>query len=79
MGALGEHRVGKRDPRRLRALLTEVLRDEAKNGHTFIHAQDALAAAERKSPDDRPCDVPLDRLEHEKWHPRSTRKSTDSS
>ena len=60
MGALGEHRVGKRDPRRLRALLTEVLRDEAKNGHTFIHAQDALAAAERKSPDDRPCDVPLD-------------------
>ena len=36
MGALGEHRVGKRDPRRLRALLTEVLRDEAKNGHTFI-------------------------------------------
>ena len=66
MSALGEHRVAKRDPRRLRALLTAELEDQAGEGHTFFHANDSLAAAEVRSPDDRPCDVPLERLANEK-------------
>jgi exodeoxyribonuclease V alpha subunit len=69
MAALGDARVGKRDPRRLRALLTEELRDRAADGHTFVAAREALAGAEHRSPEDRPCDVPLERLSHEKVRP----------
>lgn len=57
-------RVPPRDPRRLRALLMEVLRDRASDGDTFVAAQEALELAERRSPEDRPCDVPINRLRH---------------
>jgi len=69
MAPLGEHRVHRRDPRRLRALLCEELSAKAEDGHTFLTAGDALAAAVTRSPEDRQCDVPLDRLSHEKVAP----------
>lgn len=69
MAALGEQRVSRKDPRRLRALLTEVLRSKAEEGHTFVRAEEALAAAAQRSPEDRRCEVPLDRLDHEKVRP----------
>jgi exodeoxyribonuclease V alpha subunit len=62
-------RVPPRDPRRLRALLTEVLSASGDDGNTFVSATDVLAAASQRSPDDRKCDVPLDRLSHEKVAP----------
>ena len=62
-------RVPPRDPRRLRALLTEVLSGSAADGNTFMAASDALAAATQRSPEDRKCDVPIDRLGHEKVAP----------
>ncbi|HEX4188213.1 MAG TPA: AAA family ATPase [Solirubrobacteraceae bacterium] len=58
--------IARRDPRRLRALLTGALHDAADGGHTFLAALDALSAAADASPPDRVCDVPLDRLAHEK-------------
>ena len=51
-------RVPRRDPRRLRALLVDVLRAAADDGHTFLEAEDALEQAARRSPEDRLCDVP---------------------
>ncbi len=69
MAALREHRVGKRDPRRLRALLIEELRSKADAGHTFLRAEEALAAAAQRSPEDRRCEVPVERLTHEKVAP----------
>jgi exodeoxyribonuclease V alpha subunit len=66
MAALRERRVSRRDPRRLRALLTEVLRTKAGEGHTFVRADEALVGAAERSPDDRPCEVPLQRLAHPK-------------
>jgi hypothetical protein len=62
-------RVPRRDPRRLRALLVDVLRDAAADGHTFLPADLALEQAAERSPEDRRCDVPVDRLEHEKVAP----------
>ena len=62
-------RVPRRDPRRLRALLVEVLRAAADEGHTFLAAEDALEQAAQRSPEDRRCDVPVDRLTHEKVAP----------
>lgn len=59
-------RITARDPRRLRALLTEVLRDRAGEGDTFVAAAEAQLLAAQRSPEDRPCDVPLDRFAHEK-------------
>jgi hypothetical protein len=57
------------DPQRLRALLTEVLVAAAADGHTFLAADAALRAAEHRSPPDRPCRVPLDRLSHDRVRP----------
>jgi exodeoxyribonuclease V alpha subunit len=59
-------RVQPRDPRRLRALLVEVLRERAAKGDTFMVTADALLCAVQRSPEDRPCDVPFDRLRHPK-------------
>jgi exodeoxyribonuclease V alpha subunit len=59
-------RIPPRDPRRFRALLTEVLRDRAADGDTFVAAEEARSLAMQRSPEDRPCDVPLDRLGHPK-------------
>jgi ATP-dependent exoDNAse (exonuclease V) alpha subunit len=58
-----------RDPRRLRALLAEVLNDRAADGDTFMAAADAFTAAMQRSPEDRPCDVPLPRLAHARVAP----------
>jgi ATP-dependent exoDNAse (exonuclease V) alpha subunit len=69
MAALGEQRVPRRDPRRLRALLVEALRARAADGDSFAHAGEALEFAARHSPPDRPCDVPPERLAHEKVAP----------
>lgn len=55
-------RIPRRDPRRLRALLVDVLRDRADEGDTFVAVADALEAAARQSPDDRRCEVPAERL-----------------
>jgi exodeoxyribonuclease V alpha subunit len=62
-------RVGNRDARRVRALLTEVLEDDAEDGHTFTRAGEALERVESRSPADRPCDLPERRLDHEKVAP----------
>lgn len=62
-------RIQSRDPRRLRALLTEVLADRASNGDTFMALGEALTAVVDRSPDDRPCDVPIDRLGHQNVAP----------
>jgi exodeoxyribonuclease V alpha subunit len=62
-------RIGNRDARRVRALLTEVLEDEAEDGHTFMRANEALERVESRSPADRPCDLPERRLDHEKVTP----------
>ena len=59
-------RIPPRDPRRFRALLTEVLRDIAADGDTFVASEEARSLAMQRSPEDRPCDVPLDRLGHPK-------------
>ena len=59
-------RIPPRDPRRFRALLTEVLRDIAADGGTFVASEEARSLAMQRSPEDRPCDVPLDRLGHPK-------------
>lgn len=69
MAALGEQRVAKRDPRRLRALLVEALRARAADGDSFTRADEALEFAAQHSPPDRPCNVPLERLENEKVAP----------
>jgi exodeoxyribonuclease V alpha subunit len=61
--------VGGRDPRRVRALLTEVLRDDAEDGHTFTPAPEALQRVAQRSPPDRPCDMPERRLDHPKVAP----------
>lgn len=61
--------MSQRDPRRLRALLMEVLRDAADEGHTFFDAAEALERATALSPEDRPCDVPFNRLEHANVRP----------
>jgi hypothetical protein len=55
-------RVPRRDPRRLRALLVDVLRDRAEEGDTFVSVSDALEAAASRSPEDRRCEVPAARL-----------------
>ena len=39
------------------------------DGHTFLPADLALEQAADRSPEDRRCDVPVDRLEHEKVAP----------
>ena len=62
-------RVLPRDPRRLRALLAETLADRAADGDTFAAAAEVLASAIQRSPEDRPCDVPIDRLSHQKVAP----------
>jgi ATP-dependent exoDNAse (exonuclease V) alpha subunit len=62
-------RVAPRDPRRVRALVMDVLRDRAEDGDTFVAAADALAAAKQLSPEDRACDLPIARLTHPKVAP----------
>jgi exodeoxyribonuclease V alpha subunit len=69
MAPPGDLRVRNRDPRRLRALLIEVLWEQAGRGHTFVHARDALEGAVQRSPEDRPCDVALERFAHPKIAP----------
>ncbi len=58
--------IGGRDPRRVRALLTEVLREDAERGHTFTEANEALQRVQLRSPQDRPCDIPERRLDHDR-------------
>jgi exodeoxyribonuclease V alpha subunit len=60
-------RVHRRDPRRLRALLVDVLRAAADDGDTFVAADMALEEAAKNSPEDRRCDPPLERLGHERF------------
>lgn len=60
-------RVQPKDPRRFRTLLIEVLRDATRNGHTFVDAEAALADVARRSPEDRRCEIPLERLLHERF------------
>lgn len=69
MAMLQDNPIPQRDPRRLRALLTEALHASAADGHTFLDAAQALDRARAMSPDDRPCDVPLPRLSHPKVAP----------
>jgi exodeoxyribonuclease V alpha subunit len=69
MASLREQRIPRKDARRLRALLTEILRSKAEEGHTFVRAEEALVAAAQRSPEDRRCEVPLERLDHEKVKP----------
>lgn len=69
MPLLRDQRVARNDPRRVRALLTDVLSDRAADGHTFVAAHAALNAVRERSPDDRPCDVGVARLSHERMAP----------
>lgn len=60
-------KIQPKDPRRFRALLIEVLRDATRNGDTFVDAEAALADVARRSPEDRRCEIPLERLLHERF------------
>jgi exodeoxyribonuclease V alpha subunit len=59
-------RISPRDARRFRCVLVESLRADADDGHTFARVDEARDAAVTRSPSDRPCDVPVERVSHPK-------------
>lgn len=71
-------RVPARDPRRLRALLMEVLRDRASDGDTFVAAEEALVLANSGRPrTDRAMFPPIG-SDTPRWLRFSTRRSNSS-
>ncbi|MCK6525718.1 AAA family ATPase [Myxococcota bacterium] len=59
-------KVQPKDPRRFRALVMEMLKEATRAGHTFVDAEAALADVARRSPQDRRCEIPMERLLHDR-------------